>query len=81
MVSFPPWGASIDVKSEIGAGSAFRLFLPASDLEPLPVKGFLRRKCGFPSASGERVIIVVQDRMLLELYEEKVAALGYEPIG
>ncbi|MGR9249561.1 two-component system VirA-like sensor kinase [Rhizobium leguminosarum] len=73
-------GGSIDVKSEIGAGSAFRLFLPASDLEPLPVKGFFDENA-VPIGKGERVVIVVQDRMLLELYEEKVAALGYEPVG
>lgn len=73
-------GGSIDVKSQRGAGSVFRLFLPSSDLKPLPINSFFDESA-IPVGKGERVLIVVQDKMLLELYEEKVAALGYEPIG
>ena len=70
----------INVRSQEGAGTRFDLFFPASDLPPLPVSSFYEGR-SVPTGKGERVAIVESDSALRELYEEKVAALGYEPLG
>ena len=73
-------GGGINVESQEGAGTRFELFFPASDLLPLPVASFYETS-PVPTGKGERVAIVESDSTLRELYEEKVAALGYEPLG
>jgi len=70
----------IDVRSQEGMGTRFDLFFPASDLPPIPVGDFLEGR-SVPTGKGERVAIIEPDSTLRELYEEKVAALGYEPLG
>lgn len=73
-------GGAINVESRPGKGSTFSLYFPASTLPPLPIDSFYNERA-VPIGNGEQVIIVEDDNALLELYEEKVAALGYEPIG
>ena len=73
-------GGGINVRSEEGVGTRFDLFFPASDLPPVPVRNFFEGH-SVPVGKGQRVAIVEPDSTLRELYEEKVAALGYEPIG
>ena len=73
-------GGGINVLSEEGVGTRFDLFFPASDLPPVPVRNFFEGH-SVPVGKGECVAIVEPDGTLRELYEEKVAALGYEPIG
>lgn len=73
-------GGGINVESKPGKGSTFLLYFPASTRSPLPIDSFYNERA-VPTGNGEQVIIVEDDKALLELYEEKVAALGYEPIG
>lgn len=70
----------INVRSAPGQGTTFELFLPATTLEPLPIDSFFDERA-VPTGNGECIAIVEKDKTLLELYEEKIAALGYEPIG
>ena len=71
-------GGAIDVHSRPGAGSSFEVYfhqakgVPADDDcadAPLPI------------GRGETILIVDDDKPLVQLGEEMVAALGYEPIG
>ncbi len=73
-------GGSINVQSAAGSGTRFELYFPASSLPPLPIKSFFDQRA-VPTGNGERVVILNNDRSLLEMYEEKVAALGYEALG
>ncbi len=68
-------GGAINVESTPGKGSAFSLYFPASTLPPLPIDSFYNERA-VPIGNGEQVIVVEDDKALLELYEEKVAALG-----
>ena len=73
-------GGSINVESRPGFGSRFELFFPASEQTPLPIKSFFDER-SVPTGEGQTVAILEKDKSLLEMYEEKIAALGYEPIG
>jgi len=70
----------INVSSVVGVGTTFELFLPATNLAPLPIDSFFNERA-VPTGNGECIMIVEHDKTLLELYEEKIAALGYEPVG
>lgn len=70
----------INVRSVVGVGTTFELFLPATNLAPLPIDSFFNERA-VPTGNGECILIVEPDKTLLELYEEKIAALGYEPVG
>ena len=71
---------SINVQSIAGSGTRFELFFPASLRPPVPVKSFFNEG-SVPTGSGQTVAIVEKDKALLDMYEEKIAALGYEPVG
>jgi len=74
------FGGSIHVESTAGFGTRFELYFPESSLPPLPMKSFYDDRA-VPTGNGERIMILEKDRSLLEMYEEKVAALGYEALG
>ncbi|WP_181832517.1 two-component system VirA-like sensor kinase [Bosea caraganae] len=73
-------GGRTNVRSSPGAGTTFEVFLPASDKVPLPIRNFYNER-STPTGQGQRVAILEGDTFLLRMYEDKVAALGYEPIG
>lgn len=70
----------INVRSAPAVGTTFEIYLPSTNLVPLPIDSFFNERA-VPTGSGQCIMIVENDKTLLELYEEKVAALGYEPIG
>lgn len=74
------FGGSIHVESSASSGTRFELYFPASPLPPLPIRSFYDDRA-VPKGNGERIMILEKDTSLLEMYEEKVAALGYEPLG
>ena len=71
-------GGGIDVKTALGEGSTFTVWIPspgdiqAADAPP---------PAAAPLGQGEVIMIVDDEPALVELLEESLAALGYEPVG
>ncbi|MET0210163.1 MAG: ATP-binding protein [Burkholderiaceae bacterium] len=71
-------GGAIDIASEVGQGTSVTIWLPlsgeceAADLKISPA---------WPRGNGQVVMIVDDERPLVELGEELLAELGYEPVG
>ncbi len=71
-------GGAIDVKTEAGAGTRFQIWLPIAGEIDRPVKETVQ---ALPRGNGQTVMIVDDERALLELGEETLADTGYEPVG
>ena len=71
-------GGAIDVVSQPGQGSTFDIYLPRSDAEAIE-KG--DHAAPLPRGNGERVLLVEDEKPLMLLTEEMLAALNYEPAG
>ncbi|KJC60192.1 hypothetical protein UP10_14015 [Bradyrhizobium sp. LTSPM299] len=68
---------AINVQSEPGCGSRFEVWLPAMAADTAAVDEL----SAVPLGRGETVLIVEGERDRLLRDEEKLAALGYEPVG
>ena len=68
---------AINVQSEPGCGSRFEIWLPATAADSTAMVG----PAMLPLGRGETVLIVESERDWLLRDEEKLAALGYEPVG
>jgi PAS domain S-box-containing protein len=71
-------GGAIDVSSAMGEGTRFEIWLPVAGEAPAATPspaGDLRY------GKGETVMVVDDEQQLVELAEEVVARLGYEPVG
>lgn len=68
---------AINVQTEPGCGSRFEVWLPAVAAGAIAADG----SPGLPLGRGETVLIVESERDRLLRDEEKLAALGYEPVG
>ncbi|HJY76599.1 MAG TPA: PAS domain S-box protein, partial [Burkholderiales bacterium] len=70
-------GGGIEVDGRLGEGAIFTVYLPLASAvaAPAPVNEAV------PEGSGETVLIVDDEEMLVRLGEEMVAGLGYEPVG
>ncbi|MFY9955467.1 two-component system VirA-like sensor kinase [Bradyrhizobium sp.] len=68
---------AINVKSEPGCGSRFEIWLPAIAVGIVTSDG----PSALPLGHGETVLFVERERDRLLRDEEKLAALGYEPVG
>jgi PAS domain S-box-containing protein len=70
-------GGGIEVDGRPGEGAVFSVYLPLASAVAAPA--------ALPEAlregSGETVLIVDDEEMLVRLGEEMVAGLGYEPVG
>jgi signal transduction histidine kinase len=73
-------GGCVDVQSEMGKGTRFDVYFPLSGLNPISLKQFFDEH-SVPLGSGETVLVLEQEPTVRLMYEEKVAALGYEPLG
>jgi PAS domain S-box-containing protein len=71
-------GGAIDVKSVIGEGTTFEIWLPMTTEVRKPAVEAVRE---LPRGRGETVMIVDDEPMLVALAEEMLAGLGYEPVG
>ncbi len=71
-------GGAIDVKSKIGEGTRFEIWLPVAGETAMPAAEAART---LPHGKGETVMIVDDERPLVALAEETAAQLGYEPVG
>jgi PAS domain S-box-containing protein len=71
-------GGGIDVKSDVGSGSAFTVYLPwqSSVTAPVPLE-----EAAAPNGNGETILLVDDEESLVRLGEEMIAELGYEPVG
>ncbi|MFC7556307.1 DAHL domain-containing protein [Pseudoroseomonas wenyumeiae] len=72
-------GGALDVRSHVGAGTTFSVYLPLIEAEPPSQAGHTER--AVPKGAGETILLVEPDRQQRLLAEEMVAALGYEPVG
>jgi CheY-like chemotaxis protein len=71
-------GGGIDVRSSPGEGSSFEVYLRQADAPPADDSG---TEVPLSSGRGETILIVDDEKSLVQLGEEMVAALGYEPVG
>jgi CheY-like chemotaxis protein len=71
-------GGAIDVDSRRAEGSIFDIYLPRSDAEVIAKAD---HTAPLPRGSGERVLLVEDEKPLMLLIEEMLAALNYEPAG
>jgi signal transduction histidine kinase len=70
----------IDVESKPKLGTSFKLYLPTTCETPVPLAEFFNERA-VPLGNGELVVIGQHDTNLRLMNEEKIAALGYEPVG
>jgi signal transduction histidine kinase/CheY-like chemotaxis protein len=70
-------GGAIDVRSGPGAGSSFELYFRQADAAPDDD----RSAAPLPHGQGETILFVDDERSLVLLGEEMLAAIGYEPVG
>ena len=70
-------GGGIDVDSEVGKGSTFTVYIPAT--------GSIRQGASgdelLEHGNGETILLVDDEDVLVRLGEEMIAGLEYEPIG
>jgi predicted ATPase/signal transduction histidine kinase/ActR/RegA family two-component response regulator len=68
----------IDVQTQVGVGTTFTIWLPASSQLP---KVLAQAAGELPRGNGQTVLIVDDEHALVALAEETLAELGYEPVG
>ncbi|MDP4299990.1 ATP-binding protein [Leptothrix discophora] len=73
-------GGAIDVQSPSGQGATFSLYFPCVDTVPAPPPPAVT-EADLPRGRGEVVLVVDDEPALVELAEEMLAELGYEPAG
>ena len=71
-------GGAIDVHSRPQAGSSFEVYFRQAKAPPADDDS---ADASLPIGRGETILIVDDEKPLVQLGEEMVAALGYEPIG
>ena len=71
-------GGAIEVRTTVGRGTTFTIWLPISGEATVPSAEVAR---DLPRGHGQTVMIVDDEKPLVALAEEMLAELGYEPIG
>src|SRR5450631_2790955 len=71
-------GGAIDVRTTVGRGTTFTIWLPIAGEVAAPSA---ERATDLPRGNGQTVMIVDYEKPLVALAEEILAELGYEPIG
>jgi CheY-like chemotaxis protein len=72
---------AVDVKSQPGQGTTFEIYFP--QIEPTSAQADEGEATEVPvqHGNGETILVVDDDTPLVQLAEEMLAALGYEPVG
>ncbi len=71
-------GGGIDVSSVFGAGSTFTVYLPWQGCARLPERA---DELPVAQGAGQTILLVDDEVPLVQLGEEMLAELGYEPVG
>jgi PAS domain S-box-containing protein len=71
-------GGAIDVTTKLGEGTTFDIWLPVVGETAIPMTEVAQT---LPRGNGEILMIVDDERQLVDLAEEIAAQLGYEPVG
>jgi len=71
-------GGAIDVRTAVGGGTTFTIWLPVAGEAPAPSA---TAAAELPRGDGQTVMVVDDEKALVALAEETLAELGYEPIG
>jgi signal transduction histidine kinase/ActR/RegA family two-component response regulator len=71
-------GGALNVRSRPGAGSRFEAYFAAMEAGIAELE---QAASSLPVGHGETVLLVEDDKPLMLLGEEMLAALGYEPVG
>ena len=71
-------GGAIDVATKLDEGTTFTIWLPVAGTAPPPAVEVAHE---LPHGSGEVVMVVDDEPSLVELAEEVLAQVGYEPVG
>src|SRR5206468_2636886 len=74
---------AVDVRSKVGQGTTFEIYFPRIERAAADAHHGEAGPAGTPVqyGNGETVLVVDDDRPLMQLAEEMLAALGYEPVG
>jgi len=71
-------GGAIDVKTQLGEGTTFEIWLPVAGEIAAPA---IEADRTLPRGNGEIIMIVDDEYPLVALAEEITAQMGYEPVG
>ena len=71
-------GGAIDIASAAGAGTRVEIWLPVAGELPAQT---VAKSTEWPAGQGQVVMVVDDETALVELAEELLAGLGYEPVG
>jgi CheY-like chemotaxis protein len=71
-------GGAIDVETRSGGGTSFHVYLPES---AAAVAAAEVSRPGIPRGRGEAILVVDDEPALVELSQDLLAELGYEPVG
>ena len=71
-------GGAIDVRTTVGRGTTFTIWLPTAGEAAAPSAEITTE---LPRGDGQTVMIVDDEKPLVALAEEILAELGYEPVG
>ncbi|RUU03600.1 two-component system VirA-like sensor kinase [Mesorhizobium sp. USDA-HM6] len=74
-------GGAVDVESKVGEGTTFEIYFPRIERAAEDADKDEADDIPIQYGSGETILVVDDDKPLMQLAEEMLAALGYEPVG